>query len=64
MCESSDRLQGVAAASAAYLVNMLPEYAALNGSELFERFKDHFAAALTALIDGASGWGVPVPSDN
>jgi hypothetical protein len=53
----------VAAASAAYLFNVLPSIVALPPPEAFERLKGHFEAALAAYADGTDGW-IPEPSDN
>lgn len=63
MCHS-ELIDDICAASAAYMLNMLPQYRALNESELFERLKAHFEAAITAFIHGAAGWNVPEPSTN
>ena len=54
----------VAAASAAYLFNVLPSLTGLPATELFERLKSHFEAAVAAYQNGLAGWAWPEPSRN
>jgi hypothetical protein len=61
---SSQLMDDVAAASAAYLWNILPEIAKLPCVEGFERLAEHFRTAFLAYFDGRCGWGLPAPSSN
>lgn len=56
--------QDVAAASAAYLLTMLPAIMRLPRDEAFERLTMHFEAAISAYLDGVRGWELPAPSGN
>ncbi len=56
--------EDVAAASAAYLVNVLPEIIKLPASQMFERLKTHFSTAFLAYSEGLENWGFPEPSEN
>ena len=49
----------VAAASAAYLFDILPSILALPPPEAYERIKAVFAAASQAYEDGKDGWFEP-----
>ena len=59
-----DHAGDVAAASAAYLFNLLPAIAALPASEAFWRLETHFLAAIAAYRDARAGWACPDPSAN
>lgn len=59
----SDLAGDVCAASAAYLLNVLPDLVTLPATELFNRLAAHFEAALAAYRDGMNGW-IPEPSRN
>lgn len=60
-----DQLAGdVAAASAAYLFNVLPEILKLPASEQYERLRLHIEAAFLAYRDAQDGWVPPPFSDN
>ena len=61
---AGDPADDVAAASAAFLFNLLPAIAALPAPEAFERLAGHFRANLTAYRDARAGWAAADPSDN
>ena len=63
MNHDPDLADDVAAASAAYLFNVLPEILKLPASERYARLAVHFEACLCAYKDGLAGW-VPEPSKN
>jgi hypothetical protein len=54
----------VAAASAAYLFNCLPELTKLPASECFQRLEAHIHTSIIAYLEGLRNWGVPEPSKN
>jgi hypothetical protein len=57
--------EDVAAASAAYAMNLLAEIAKMPVPEGFERLYGLFYTAILAYTDCRSGWGVlPEPSEN
>ncbi len=58
---SSELIEDISAASAAYLWNILPEIAALPGSEGFERLCDVFRTAFIVYFD-ARNERVPEPA--
>lgn len=57
-------IEDVAAASAAYLFNVLPEITKLPATEQYERLKLHFSTAFLAYQDAQAGWVWPEPSLN
>jgi len=60
---TKELMENVAASSAAYTWNVLPEIAKLPSTEGFERLYDIFLTAFTAYFEGLEGW-IPEPSDN
>jgi hypothetical protein len=56
--------EDVCAASAAYVVDVLPELMKLPPAEQFARLAAYFEAALMAYRDGLAGWIAPEPSKN
>ena len=55
----------VAAASAAYLFNILPEIMKLPAPEAYARLQAHIHTAILVYADGLNNWGFPPePSDN
>jgi hypothetical protein len=60
---NQELIEDVCAASAAYLVNVMPALAGLETCELFKRLVTHFEAALRAYRDGLRS-NIPEPSEN
>lgn len=60
---SEKLIDDVAAASAAYLWNVLPQIAKLPCVEGFERLEEHIRTAFIAYFDGLDGWMLS-PSNN
>lgn len=52
-------IEDVTAASAAYLVNVLPEIAKLPASEQYKRLEAHFLACLMAYRECLKDWLIP-----
>ena len=62
---SAELLEDVAAASAAYLYNMLPRLVELPAKEVYRQLAAHFEAALCAYRDSLNNWTIPAePSRN
>lgn len=66
MTENPDELaDDVAAASAAYALNVLNDIIALPASEVYQRLYDLFRVAILAYTEGGAGWqGILEPSSN
>ena len=60
----SERAEDVAAASAAYLLNILPGIVASDPSEGFRRLSIHIQTVILAYVGENVGFCVPEPSEN
>ena len=60
----NDHINDVAASSAAYLYNLLPELMKLSDQERFARLELHFRANIQAFLDCALPLRLPEPSAN
>lgn len=55
----SPLIEDVAAASAAYLFNMLPEIVKLAAPEAYAQLQTHIHSALIAYAESLNNWGFP-----
>jgi hypothetical protein len=54
----------VAAASAAYLIDCLPEILGLPAHEVIHRLELHIHTAIVAYLESTRNWDIPEPSRN